>query len=171
MLTWRGWLATGCGPLFAATPRLITEAQLRVWLGLHVGTHLDLLARSAAPVRWQFGRRLLAAEALATAVEISAYLISERPDEIAVLRAGLIERLSRLPGIGEWGPRAAASSPSMASAATMSSPEFVALPTLACAYVAGPFVLAEKRFRSRGVPQEYADALDRRWRRAGLAHG
>ncbi|GAA1937289.1 hypothetical protein [Amycolatopsis minnesotensis] len=167
-LTWSGWFATDDGPVFTATPRLVGRPQLAVWFGLHVGTHLDLLSRSPNPAGLQFGRGLLIAEGLATALEIIRFAASAESDEVSVLQAGLIERLARLPGIATWGPVAMPESESMAEAVALSNPEFSTLPTLAGAYVAGPFVLAGRRFRCRTVPDQLAEELFELWRSVGF---
>jgi hypothetical protein len=172
-LTWRAWIATEDGPMLAATPRLLTDAQLTVWFGLHVGTHLDLLAQTTTPHRWQFGRGLLVAEALSSALEICEYARCRTLDPAAavVLRDGLVERLARLPGIAQWGPAMAPGSAAITSAVAIATPEFTTLPTLTCAYVAGPARLAAGRFRYPGVPHVLADELHQRWRLTGFETG
>jgi hypothetical protein len=200
-LVWRGWLLLEETPVFCVPAQPLTPTAAAMMFGLHVGVHLDHLAELSAArgpaiaARLQFGAGLLVAESVAMAVELS--LLADPANALGAserrfLAAAAVDRLSRLPGIANWGRRAAPDSPAMAAAcaaASAGSPagsarlpggsarvpggsaggsggsagEFAALPTLAAAYVAGPFQLAARGFEHPLVPAEVWHALVARW--------
>ncbi|GAA0390557.1 hypothetical protein Acor_47300 [Acrocarpospora corrugata] len=135
-MVWRTWMrlptAKGVENVLVAVGRQKPELQRRVWLGIHEGAHLDLLA--ARDGELEFGAGLLAAESYAMAVEMAALLAAagDGQRELAGwLRLGLLERIGRLPGFDGRIP----------AARGFSAPELAPLPTLAAAYVTGPLTL------------------------------
>src|SRR5579872_2667167 len=112
------------GPAVAEVPSTASPLAQQIWRGIHEGAHLDHLAAltalgPAAPSPAEFGAGLLIAESYAMAVEILAAVecvLAEEGHAVWQLGAGLIERVTRLPG---------GSDP---------APEFVDLPTLAEVY-------------------------------------
>jgi hypothetical protein len=126
---------------------------------VHDGTHLDHLARydttRTTPV--EFGAGLLVTEALAMCAELlcgAEALVEGDLGTQAVVRAGLIERVKRQPGL------TAGTTPAAGAC------EFRALPTLARAYVAGALTLMARDFRDRLVPGDFSTAFALRWDRA-----
>lgn len=172
-LIWRGWFLDAAGPVLAFAPLPQPPAEVAMMQGFHSGVHLDHLGalvsegRPEAARRLQFGRGLLVAESAAMAAELIGLVGGGSIDqeERAFLHASLLDRLARLPRIGEWGPRAAPGSAAMRAAAGRANHEFATLPTLAAAYVAGPFLLAERGFRHPLLPAEISRSLAGRWAR------
>ncbi|MEO3812669.1 hypothetical protein ABGB17_27015 [Sphaerisporangium sp. B11E5] len=145
-LAGRCWmrLPTPGGPrdVFVDVPRRAAPTQERIWRGVHEGAHLDHLA--ATPLGVEFGYGLMAAETYAMAVEVLATvscLLAGELDEARWLRAGLVERIGRLPGYGAWLASAGQVPAALRAAATGPSPDFAPLPRLAAVYVRGPLLL------------------------------
>ncbi|SDG79174.1 hypothetical protein SAMN05421505_10838 [Sinosporangium album] len=179
---WRTWLrvprGAGMADVLLEAPRRATPEARRIWRGVHDGAHLDHLAavggERLAPSRIEFGEGLLVAESYAMAVEILALVqcaLGGRARDAAVLRAGLRERMARLPGHDRlprpmpYGTAGRAASPAPAEGLD-------ALPLLAETYVTGPLTLLAG---TDDVPEELlpgrlADALRRRWAWACAAH-
>ncbi|NJP33750.1 hypothetical protein [Micromonospora thermarum] len=130
--------------------------------GIHEGAHLDHLLAAPGPI--EFGAGLLAAESYAMAVEILAAAECAARGEAeltAMLRAGLVERVGRLPGgIPERAARGWPSAALRAALATGSS-RFAGLTTLADTYVVGPLRLLAGR--TPILPPELEQGLGRRW--------
>jgi hypothetical protein len=167
-LLWRTWFIDAHGPHIVFAPRSLPTTALDMMYGLHVGAHLDHLAallrdgRPATAYRLQFGRGLLAAEAAAMLVELLVLAGMPQQQSPAVRRFlydSVVDRLARLPGISEWGPSAAPHSPTMAAAAAHPNREFATLPTLATAYVAGPFRLISTGLAHPFIPHSLRVAL------------
>ncbi len=169
-LLWRAWLLDGMTPVLAVPSGRHTDVEVAMMSGLHVGFHLDHLAalvatgRVGAATRLQFGAGLLIAESAVMAAELAALADREHVAEAqrAFLWRAVVDRLSRIPGIEHWGRAALPGSQTMA-AATVVHPEFHTLPTLAAAYVAGPFRLAARGFRHPLLPMSITGFLDSRW--------
>ncbi|MFC6082588.1 hypothetical protein [Sphaerisporangium aureirubrum] len=145
-LAGRCWmrLPSACGPrdVFVDVPRRAAPVQERIWRGVHEGAHLDHMAMTSAGI--EFGYGLLAAEAYAMAVEVLATvscLLAGELDEARWLRAGLVERIGRLPGYAAWLATAGQVPAALRDAAALSSPDLAPLPRLAAVYVRGPLLL------------------------------
>jgi hypothetical protein len=149
-------------PALKGTPR-----QRWIWRGIHDGAHLDHLAvltrvTQATPTPAEFGRGLLLAESYAMAVEILAAvecLLAGDAEAVAELRAGLLQRMGRLPG--------AAPPPGEVSGEQLL--EFAALPTLAESYVLGPLRLLAGDHPGSLLPSVLELPLRRRWAAACAA--
>jgi hypothetical protein len=150
----------GPGPAVADVPSTASPLAQQIWRGIHEGAHLDHLSaltalRPAAPSPVEFGAGLLIAESYAMAVEIVAAvecILAGEGHAVWQLGAGLIERVTRLPG---------GSNP---------APEFADLPTLAEVYVLGPLEVLTGGEAARALPGQIAGALRSRWRSACAAH-
>jgi hypothetical protein len=142
--------------------------QLCVWRGVHDGAHLDYLAHVASePGAAEYGAGLLAAEAYAMAVEVLAAaecaLIGDT-QTLLTLRAGLVERIGRLPGYRVWTARRPTASASLAQARAVRVGEFAGLPRLASAYVIAPLRLLGSSCAD--LPPALGEPLAARWRAA-----
>src|SRR5579872_3515124 len=148
------------GPAVAEVPSTASPLAQQIWRGIHEGAHLDHLAAltalgPAAPSPAEFGAGLLIAESYAMAVEILAAVecvLAEEGHAVWQLGAGLIERVTRLPG---------GSDP---------APEFVDLPTLAEVYVRGPLEVLTGGDAARALPAQIVGSLRARWRSASAAY-
>lgn len=171
-LAWRTWLtlpAAG-GPVVVALDLPVSKGTPRqqwIWRGIHDGAHLDHLAvlsraAQAPPTPAEFGRGLLVAESYAMAVEILAAvecLLAGDADAVAELRAGLLQRIGRVPG--------AAPPPGEVSGEQLL--EFVALPALAESYVLGPLRLLAGDHPGPLLPRVLELPLRQRWAAACAA--
>jgi len=150
----------GPGTAIAEVPSSATPIAQQIWRGIHEGAHLDHLSSLArfgcpqAPSPGEFGAGLLLAESYAMAVEILASvecILAGEGRAVGQLGAGLIERVTRLPG---------GSNP---------APEFADLPTLAEVYVLGPLEVLAGGPASAALPAEITRSLHDRWRNACAA--
>jgi len=171
-LAWRTWLSlpTAGGPVVVALDLPVpkgTPRQQWIWRGIHDGAHLDHLAvltraAQAAPTRAEFGLGLLVAESYAMAVEILAAvecLLAGDAEAVAELRAGLLQRMGRVPG--------AAPPPGAVSGEQLL--EFAVLPALAESYVLGPLRLLAGDHPGPLLPRVLELPLRRRWAAACAA--
>jgi hypothetical protein len=176
-LMWHTWMCLPTAGPTAPTPVVIDvpfpapACRRRIWRGLHDGAHLDHLAAStqathAAPSPAEFGQGLVAAESYATATEILATaecLLAGDTHTVNDLRAGLIERIGRIPRYGEWHSGSRERSPALDEAAIVPSVEFTTLPYLAGSYVTGPLRLLSRPPPPPLLPDRLHEALRRRW--------
>ena len=150
----------GPGPAVAEVPSTASPLAQQIWRGIHEGAHLDHLAAltalgAVAPSPAEFGAGLLIAESYAMAVEILAAVecvLAEEGHAVWQLGAGLIERVTRLPG------------------GSKPAPEFVDLPTLAEVYVRGPLEVLTGGDAARALPAQIVGSLRARWRSACAAY-
>jgi hypothetical protein len=180
-LIWRGWCHDGQRPVLAYTGQAHTPAELDMMYGLHAGVHLDHMAGldAAGPgtaiVDIQFGGGLLVAEAVAMTVELMTLLAPRdglAADRRTFLRNAVIDRISRTPGLATSLSADASRSPTLTEVAGRTpTVEFRSLPTLAAAYLTGPFDLAEQGFRHPLIPRPLAAELARRWQEAASHPG
>ncbi|WP_194911415.1 hypothetical protein [Catenulispora rubra] len=179
-LTWRCWLALPTGGrsrlvLVAGEPGRAPGYRGRICHGVHNGAHLDHLAavvtRGPVPAPIEFGSGLLAAEAYAMAVELLAAAecaAAGLAGEAAQLRAGLVERIGRVPGYRQWYDSTAGghTSPSLIEAASVQVGEFQALPALAANYVVGPLAVLAGQVAPDLLPERLAGDFHWRWTQA-----
>ncbi|MFC4588599.1 hypothetical protein [Sphaerisporangium corydalis] len=145
-------------------PRVAAPSQERVWRGIHEGAHLDHLAVTTAPI--EFGEGLLAAESYAMAVEILATVTCLLEGDLAEarwLRAGLVERIGRIPGYAGWLRGAGEVPAALREAGTWRRTDFAALPRLAETYVRGPLALLAGYDPGPLVPASLTGPLLARW--------
>lgn len=170
--TWL-WLPTrngGVATVVDGRPRR-TGGAAHVWRGIHDGAHLDHLAAVAprcpgAPGQIEFGTGLLDAESYAMAVEIAAAAECAQAgdlDTLRTLRAGLVERIGRLPGYHAWVAQHAPASPALVEAQTVSVSEFAGLPTLAESYVLAPLRLLAGGRSGFRLPVDLTMGLRQSW--------
>jgi hypothetical protein len=177
-LMWRTWMClpaaggpAGPAPVVIDVPFPVAACRRRIWRGLHDGAHLDHLAALAratrlAPTPVEFGQGLVVAESYAMAAEIVATvecLLAGETHPANDLRAGLIERIGRIPRYGEWLSSSRERSPALDEAAIVPSVEFAALPYLAGSYVTGPLRLLSGASPPPLLPARLHEALRQRW--------
>lgn len=164
----RMWMRLPQGAAALHLTRRPVDRAAIVRTGIHEGAHLDHLLAAPNPIECGVG--LLAAESYAMAVEILAAAecaARGEADLTAMLRAGLVERVGRLPGgIAERAARGWPSASLRAMFATGSS-RFAGLPTLADNYVVGPLRLLAGR--TTMLPPQLQHDLGRRWHAATTA--
>ncbi|MGW3471685.1 hypothetical protein ACWDKQ_25225 [Saccharopolyspora sp. NPDC000995] len=181
-LVWREWLVDNNRPtlVVVAKQRTAVTRVVRWGLHLHMASHMDHLAEltehsgPAAATQLQFGEGLLIAEAVAMACEFIALADADRTSALyrESLRRLAVNRLRRLPRIAEWGAAALPDSPTMAEVVhSVAVDEFTVLPTLAEAYVAGPFDLADQGFDHPLIPPKLRTALVEKFQIALLPAG
>jgi hypothetical protein len=101
----------------------------------------------------------MATEILATA----ECLLAGDTHTVNDLRAGLIERIGRIPRYGEWHSGSRERSPALTEAAAIPGVEFTTLPYLAGSYVTGPLRLLSRPSPPPQLPDRLHEALQRRW--------
>lgn len=172
-LIWRAWMVLPVRGITTVVPRQeLTQTEMDVWMGVHDGIHLDLLAcfdtSTTTPV--EFGSGLLVTEALAMSGELLAGAEALAAGDLttqATVRVELIERVGRLLSeLTEPGPCADL----VLRLGVTADLEFPTLPTVARAYVVGPIRAIGGGFRDPLVPESVRAAFRGRWARAERAH-
>ncbi len=173
-LMWRAWMVLPeLGTTRVVNTQQITATDMDIWVGVHDGCHLDHMAcfdtTVISPI--EFGRGLLAAEALAMASELLAAADALAAGDLTTqttVRAELIERVGRvLPAAAiDRGPCADLA----ARLGVTAEREFPSLPTVARAYVAGPVRLIGTNFVDPLVPEVVSRKFAQRWAQAEREH-
>lgn len=162
-LRWRSWMSLpGIGPTMVVVDERPDRNCLDLWWGVHVGMHLDHLAsfKSTSVTPIEFGEGLLIAEGLAVAMELLAgaeAMVSGDRLTAAVVSRGIHERIDRLPR------RRHPMRQSLRAAVQSKGAEFLALPTLAAAYIVEPIRLLDLGFEHPLIPDEIGEGLASRW--------